>query len=98
MPQRITAAMLYDLVYCPHRVTMDMFGDPGQRDPVSPFVQLLWERGQAFEQQLIERLDVPFTNLRAFSIEEKERLTGEAIARRDDLIYGGRISSGVNVL
>jgi hypothetical protein len=27
MPTPITAAVLYDLVNCPHRVTMDAFGD-----------------------------------------------------------------------
>src|SRR5438552_13012571 len=40
----ITASMLYDLVACPHRVSMDLFADPAERDEVSPFVQLLWER------------------------------------------------------
>jgi cell division protease FtsH len=34
MPLLITAATLYDLVNCPHRVTMDAFGDPAERDPV----------------------------------------------------------------
>ena len=33
MPTPITASMLYDLVACPHRVTMDLFGDPVERDP-----------------------------------------------------------------
>ena len=37
----ITAAMLYNLVSCPHRLTMDAFTDPALRDEVSPFVQLL---------------------------------------------------------
>jgi hypothetical protein len=32
----ITAAMLYDLVQCPHRVTINLFGDPAKRDP-KPF-------------------------------------------------------------
>jgi hypothetical protein len=41
----ITALMLYDLVNCPHRVSMDLFADPASRDLASPFVQLLWERG-----------------------------------------------------
>ena len=27
MTAMITASMLYDLVACPHRVTMDLFGD-----------------------------------------------------------------------
>jgi hypothetical protein len=34
MPTHITASMLYDLVACPHRVTMDLFGDPVERDPM----------------------------------------------------------------
>jgi hypothetical protein len=41
--------MLYDLVACPHRVSMDLFGDSKERDQPSPFVQLLWERGTAHE-------------------------------------------------
>src|SRR5437867_3327561 len=93
MAARITASMLYDLVYCPHRVTMDHFGDPSRRDPVSPFVELLWERGQAFEEEVIEKLAIPFTNLHPYANEEKERLTREAIARGDRLIYGGRIKA-----
>jgi hypothetical protein len=32
---------------------MDLFGNPADRDPVSPFVQLLWDRGHAFEQELM---------------------------------------------
>jgi len=52
----ITASMLYNFVQCPHHFTMDMFGNPAQRDPVNPFVQLLWERGSEFEQDVIEKL------------------------------------------
>jgi hypothetical protein len=39
------AAMLYDLVQCPHRPAMDLFGDPAKRDEINPFIQLLWEKG-----------------------------------------------------
>ena len=35
MPTPITAAMLYDLVQCQHRPTMDLFGDPRQRRSLS---------------------------------------------------------------
>ena len=28
MSKQITASMLYDLIACPHRVTMDAYGDP----------------------------------------------------------------------
>ena len=89
----ITAAILYNLVQCPHRVSMDLFGDPDLRDPINPFVQLLWERGNAFEQEVIEGLDLPFTNLHTYYGDEKERFTLEAMERGDHLIYSGRISA-----
>ena len=94
MTEPITASMLYNYVQCPHRVTLDLFEDPANRDPVSAFVQLLWERGSAFEQETIQRLDVPFENLKPTSAEENERLTTEALQRGDELIYGGRIRFG----
>lgn len=87
----ITASMLYDYVQCPHRVYLDIFGDPTRRDPISTFVQLLWERGSAFERETIEKLEIPFENHRALTAEENERLTEEAMKRGDKLIYGGRL-------
>lgn len=88
----VTATMLYDLIRCPHRPAMDLFGDPGERDEINPFVQLLWEKGAAHEKQVIEALQIPFTDLSMFAADEKERLTLEAMARGDALIYSGRIS------
>ncbi len=90
----ITASMIYDFVQCPHRVYLDLFGDPERRDPINPFVQLLWERGNAFEQETVEKLQIPFENLRTYSAEENERLTFQAMERGDSLIYGGRIRAG----
>jgi predicted RecB family nuclease len=90
----ITAAMLYDLVQCSHRVTMDNFSDPTKRDQVSPFVQLLWDRGTSFEQEVIGQLKLPFLNLHIYAGAEKERRTREAMDRQEPLIYGGRISFG----
>ncbi len=86
--------MLYNLVQCPRRFTLDLFGDPKQKDPVSPFVQLLWEKGNAYEEEVIKGLKIPFTNLRIQDDRERERLTVEAISRGDELIYGGRLSAG----
>lgn len=85
--------MLYNLIQCPHRVTMDIFGDPTQRDEISPFVQLLWEKGQLFERETIQALDLPFTDLKGGSAAEREALTTDAMDRGDALIYGGRISA-----
>jgi predicted RecB family nuclease len=87
----ITASILYNFVQCPHRVTMDLFEDPARKDPTNPFVQLLWEKGNAFEQEVIEGLRIPFTDLSSFFGDEKERLTMEAMKRGDDIIYSGRI-------
>ena len=67
MNRPITAAMLYDFVQCPHRVSMDLFGDRAKRDKVSAFVELLWDRGHAFEQEVIQGLSIPFTDLSAVS-------------------------------
>lgn len=90
----ITASLLYALVECPHRVWLDAFEDPAKRDPTSPFVELLWERGAKFERETIERLDVPFLDLSGLSPAEKERETLAAMQRGEALIYSGRISSG----
>lgn len=89
----ITASMLYDFIRCPYRVTMDIRGDPDKRDPVSSFVELLWERGHTFEEETIRQLEVPFVNLRTIPDRERELATTEAIAAGEGLIYGGRIST-----
>jgi predicted RecB family nuclease len=91
MPKSITASMLYNFVQCPHRVSLDLFGNPADRDPVSVFVKLLWEKGNAFEREVIENLKIPFSDLSLYSNEEKEDATKEAMLRGDDLIYSGRI-------
>ncbi len=92
MTRPITAAMLYDFVQCPHRVSMDLFGDPSKRDKISAFVQLLWDRGHAYEQEVIQGLSIPFTDLSGLSGKAKEVATQQALARGDQLIYQGRIS------
>jgi predicted RecB family nuclease len=89
----ITAAMLYDLVACPHRVTMDIYADPAQRDEPNAFVELLWERGSLYEKEVIGNLKEPFLDLSRFDGDEKERRTSEALQRGDALIYGGRIQA-----
>ncbi len=93
MGAQITGSMLYDLVHCPHRVTMDLFGDTSKRDEVNPFIQLLWERGNAFERNVIRALEIPYVDLSRYAGDEKERLTEEAIRRGEPLIYSGRIQS-----
>ena len=87
----ITAAMLYDLVQCPHRMTMDLFGDSSKRDPINPFIQLLWDKGNLYEKEVIGKLEQPFLDLSHFGGDEKTQLTLDAMRRGEPLIYGGRI-------
>jgi len=85
--------MLYSLVTCPHRVTMDLFGNPAERDEVNAFVQLLWDRGCTVEQETIAALNIPFVNLQPLTTQEKAQQTREAMAAGASLIYGGRIEA-----
>ena len=88
----ITASMLYDLVQCPHRVGMDAFSDLATRDPVSPFVELLWERGATFERETIANLSLPFLDLSTLPPAEREARTLDAMRRSEPLIYAGRVT------
>ena len=89
----ITAAMLYDLIQCEHRPTMDLFSDPAKRDEMNPFVKLLWEKGITHERDVIASLDIPILNLSSYSGEEREQKTIDAICQGVPLIYRGRIAA-----
>jgi len=89
----ITASMLYDLVTCPHRVTMDLFGNPKEKDNPNPFVELLWEKGTLYEDEVIQNLKLPFLDLRKFAGAEKAAATRKAMSEGVALIYSGRIEA-----
>jgi len=91
MTMPVTAALLYDLIACPHRVTMDLYADPSERDKPNAFVELLWERGSLYEKEVIAGLRDPFLDLSPFGGDEKELRTSEAMQRGEPLIYSGRI-------
>ena len=93
MPQSITASILYDLVQCPKRVQLDLFGNPAERDEVSPFVEMLWQRGAQYESEVMESGGVVALDLSHAEGDEKERLTFDAMKRGEPLIYSGRISA-----
>jgi len=94
MSDKLSANMLYNYVKCPHRLTLDLFGDYSKQDPISAFVKLLWEKGTDFEKQVIENLQIPFLDLHFYSRIEKEKRTKDAIDNGVELIYSGRISAG----
>lgn len=91
---RISATTLYNHVQCPTRVALDYFGEPNDRDPVNPFVEMLWERGNLYEKEVIEKGGFQFLDLSGVEGEEKERLTLEAMKAGERLIYNGRIVAG----
>ena len=89
----ITASLLYDAVQCSKRVELDLFGDPNERDEISPFVAMLWRRGAQHEREVIEGGDTRMLDLSGTHGDENERLTLEAMRRGEPLIYAGRISA-----
>jgi predicted RecB family nuclease len=89
----VTASMLYDLVQCPKRVELDLFGDQSRRDDISPFVRLLWERGALHERQAVEGLDVSFDDFSEGDLASRQQRTLEAMQSGRDLIYGGVIAA-----
>jgi predicted RecB family nuclease len=90
----VTGSMLYDLEQCRNRPWMDRYADPTLRDAVSPFVELLWRRGRMHEDDVIAAIKAEaILNLRVAPLEQREGLTFQAMARREPLIYGGRISA-----
>jgi hypothetical protein len=62
----ITGALLYDFVHCPHRVALDAFGDRSERDG-SVHSCNSWERGSAFEKEVVAGLKIPFHDLATWS-------------------------------
>ncbi len=86
IPPSITASMLYNFVQCPHRLFLDRFGNPAQKETVNPFVKLLWEKGTRHEKAVIRDLKLPFVDLSSRSSADRSRLTMAAIDRGEPLI------------
>ena len=55
MTTPVTASMLYDLVSCPHRVTMDLFADPAQREWKSFWMPARYTERQAAGRGAVAR-------------------------------------------
>ena len=87
----ISATQIYDFVQCPHRVTLDVYGYPGERDEPNAFVELLWKQGVDHEAAMLTQIGA-VTNLRTVEdATDRVRATMEAMARQEPLIYGGRL-------
>jgi uncharacterized protein len=84
--------MLYDYINCEHRPWMDLHADHGDRDDVSPFLELLWRRQRAHEAEAISSHDA----LRLHGItDDREREASTLAAMREGvpLICHGRIAA-----
>lgn len=88
----ISASQLYDYSQCPHRVYLDIFGNVSERDEANPFVQLLWEGGNAHENHIVASLQMYDLSEVDEVLREQETLA--AMRRGEPLIYGGRITLG----
>ena len=89
----ITAAMLYDLIKCPHRPYVDLFTNREKRDETSPFLKLLWERGATHKLVVMAGVQQPTCDLSSYTGDEKERKTIEAIQNEVSLICNGRVTA-----
>lgn len=85
--------MLYDIVACEHRLWMDLNADQSRRDVVSPFVELMWRRGRAHEDEAISQDGLSILNLRRLPVNERLEATADAMRRAVPMIYGGRIAA-----
>ncbi len=90
----ITASMLYDYTKCPTRVALDLFEDRAKRDPINPFVQMLWDRGHLYEDEVVSNLQIEHISFRGRPSAEREELTQKAMKEKSPLVLGGRIRSG----
>lgn len=89
----ISATQLYNHVQCPHRVFLDVFGNPAEKDDPNAFVELLWEQGVVHEANIVATLGIT-ANMRLVDAADRERETRAAMQRREPLIYSGRLTSG----
>ena len=87
----ITASQIRDYVACPHRITMDAFGNPADRDEPNSFVEMLWENGIEHEAAVAASLGIT-ADMSAVSLADRERETRAAMARGEPLIYRGHLT------
>lgn len=92
---KITASHLYNFNTCPHRVWRDAHDDPKLKDPPNEFVQMLWEKGFQYEEDVIHKMkgDQPLLDLSVVPREERAQKTEEAIQNKVPLIYHARLET-----
>ena len=87
----VTASMMRDLVVCERRPWLDVHGDPAERAPVAPFVELLWRGGMAHEDAVLAALPGAIADLRETAPADRVAATLAAISGDADHILGGEL-------
>ena len=94
-PVIITASHIYDYLICPHKVYLDAFGDRSRMDPESDLERLLWEKGLAHEENVLEELGLVVSEVEGKGFEECEKQTLRMMREGEGLIYQGRLSTAL---
>ncbi len=87
----ITGTMLRDLALCERRVHHDHHSIPGEKDPVSDFVQMLWAGGINHEGEILGSLNGTIKDLRTVPSVDLIEATIAALGEHTDWIVGGRL-------
>ena len=92
----ITAAQCFNFLQCPHRVALDLRGDPLRKEEPNAFVELLWEGGLANKAERTALMGIS-GGLGLLPLAEREAATRAAMAQGQPLIYQGRLTAGDRV-
>lgn len=84
--------MIRDVAICERRVHHDLHGDPARRDPVSAFVQLLWEGGRQHEEEVLGAIGEGIVDLRDITCPDHRFVaTIDALEGDARVILGARL-------
>lgn len=85
----VTASQLYNYLQCPHRVWRDENGPEEEKiKDVNPFVKMLWERGVAYEKEVVDSVGA-YLDVSKGGIGERYKKTVDAMKNEFPLIYQG---------
>lgn len=91
---RLTASKLYSYLQCEHRIWRDLYGPQDEKSTeTNPFVQLLWDKGVAHEEKIVQGIG-EVLNLKDGEESERIEKTLEAMRAGVPLIYQGVLRAG----
>lgn len=85
---RLSASQIYNLVQCPYRVYLNIYGEQSKKLPHSDFFIKLIEDGVQHEKEVI--IDIPYTEVPSDgTLEERSKITKELMDNKTPWIYQG---------